>query len=122
GWVGSNILLDRIPDAGRIFLVRNSIPIPKEVVVAKWQHTLFLREEKADARGWLIEVMRCVDMIGATDFDIEQVYAFERKLSALYPNNRNVRPKIRQQLQFLRDNGYLEFVARGRYRLRKESF
>ncbi|RUU81430.1 MULTISPECIES: DpnI domain-containing protein [unclassified Mesorhizobium] len=122
GWIGSNILLHRIPDAGRIFVVRNSVPIPKEVVVAKWQHTLFLREEKADARGWLIEVMRCVDMIGATDFDIEQIYAFEKKLSALYPNNRNVRPKIRQQLQFLRDNGYLEFVARGRYRLRKESF
>lgn len=41
GWVGSNILLNRIPDAGRIFVVRNSIPIPKDDVVAKWQHTLF---------------------------------------------------------------------------------
>ncbi len=60
-------------------------------------------------------------MIGATDFDIEQIYAFERKLSALYPNNRNVRPKIRQQLQVLRDNGYIEFLARGQYRLRKEN-
>ncbi|WP_244661633.1 hypothetical protein [Mesorhizobium huakuii] len=60
-------------------------------------------------------------MIGSTDFDIEQIYAFERKLSALYPNNRNVRPKIRQQLQLLRDNGYLEFLARGRYRVRKEN-
>jgi type II restriction enzyme len=30
----------------------------------------------------------------------------------------NVRPKIRQQLQVLRDRGWTEFVGRGRYRLR----
>jgi hypothetical protein len=36
----------------------------------------------------------------------------------LYPGNRNVRPKIRQQLQMLRDRGWLEFTGRGRYRLR----
>ena len=36
----------------------------------------------------------------------------------LYPANHNVRPKIRQQLQVLRDRGWLEFVGRGRYRVR----
>ncbi|TIV75524.1 MAG: restriction endonuclease, partial [Mesorhizobium sp.] len=56
--------------------------------------------------------------IGTVEFDIEQVYSFERRLSALYPHNRNVRPKIRQQLQVLRDSGYLDFVSRGRYRIR----
>ncbi len=33
-----------------------------------------------------------------------------------YPNNRNVRPKLRQQLQMLRDLGLVEFVSLGRYR------
>jgi type II restriction enzyme len=28
-----------------------------------------------------------------------------------------VKPKIRQQLQFLRDRGYLDFVSRGYYRV-----
>ncbi|MDX8534903.1 DpnI domain-containing protein [Mesorhizobium sp. VK25A] len=118
GWIGSNILLSRIPNSGRIYIVRNSIPIPKESVIEQWQRTLFLREKGAEARGWLVEVMKCVDLIGPVEFNIEQVYAFEGRLSALYPHNRNVRPKIRQQLQILRDNGYLDFVSRGRYRIR----
>ena len=38
-------------------------------------------------------------------------------LARFYPGNRNVRPKIRQQLQVLRDQGFLQFTARGRYRV-----
>jgi type II restriction enzyme len=38
-------------------------------------------------------------------------------LSSKYPGNRHVRPKIRQQLQVLRDSGYLEFLSKGTYRL-----
>jgi hypothetical protein len=32
-----------------------------------------------------------------------------------------VKTKIRQQLQFLRDRGYLDFVSRDRYRLRDDN-
>jgi len=62
--------------------------------------------------------MKCVESIGRPEFDIEDVYAFEARLAQLYPGNRNVKPKIRQQLQFLRDRGYLDFTSRGHYRLR----
>jgi type II restriction enzyme len=117
GWVGSNILLDRIPVSGRIVIVQNGVASPRESVLEKWRKTLFLRHEEIGARGWLIEVMNCVEKIGANEFGLDDVYRFERHLSQLYPNNQNVRPKIRQQLQVLRDNGYLEFVGRGRYRL-----
>ena len=44
--------------------------------------------------------MKCVESIGRREFDIEDVYAFEAQLGQLYPENRNVKPKIRQQLQF----------------------
>jgi type II restriction enzyme len=118
GWIGSNILLNRIPESGRIFIVREGELLSKELVLVQWKRTLFLRDEGLEARGWLIEVMNCVESIGTAEFTLEDAYAFEGKLSAIYPNNRNVRPKIRQQLQFLRDRGYLEFVSRGRYRLR----
>jgi len=120
GWVGSNILLDRVPESGRIFVLRNGIAEPKDIVLSKWQHTRFLRDAGTEARGWLIEVMKSVEAIGRQEFDIEDVYAFEARLSALYPNNNNVKPKIRQQLQVLRDNNYLDFVGRGRYRLKTE--
>jgi type II restriction enzyme len=71
-----------------------------------------------EARGWLIEVMKCVENIGRQEFQLDDVYAFEGALSTLYPDNRHVRQKIRQQLQVLRDRGYLDFVVRGSYRLR----
>ena len=51
--------------------------------------------------------MRCVERIGRPEFTLDDVYAFEPHLSRLYPDNRNVRPKIRQQLQVLRDHGWL---------------
>ena len=61
--------------------------------------------------------MKCVEQIGRDAFTLDDVYAFENELARVYPGNRNVRPKIRQQLQVLRDRGYLTFVGRGRYRL-----
>ncbi len=65
--------------------------------------------------------MKCVEAIGRAEFALSDVYAFEDRLSRLYPGNNNVRPKIRQQLQVLRDQGFLEFAGRGLYRLRAAS-
>lgn len=121
GWIGSNILLNQVPESGKIFFVQAGQLIPKDTVLAKWKKTLFLRDQNQEARGWLIEVMKCVEAIGKRDFQLEDVYAYENRLSRLYPDNQNVRPKIRQQLQFLRDRGYLDFVSRGYYRLRSEN-
>jgi type II restriction enzyme len=120
GWVGCNILLNQIPESGKIFFVRNGVPESKDAVLAKWKNTLFLREESVGARGWLIEVMKCVESLGKNEFDLNEIYAFEARLADLYPNNKHVKQKIRQQLQCLRDRGYLDFVSPGRYRLRSE--
>src|SRR5205807_1254470 len=105
GWIGCNVLLNQIPASGKIFIVRDGQPQPKQSVVAQWKKTLFLREEGVEARGWLIEVMKCVEGIGRQEFELDDVYAFESRLSSLYPNNRHVKHKIRQQLQVLRDRG-----------------
>jgi type II restriction enzyme len=121
GWIGSKILLNQIPESGKIYIVRNGVPELKNSVLAKWSRTLFLRDQGQEARGWLIEVMKCVEEIGKSEFQIDDIYAFEEQLRQLYPENRNVRPKIRQQLQFLRDRGYLDFVSRGYYRLRSDN-
>ncbi len=118
GWVGCNILLERVPEMGKIFLVKSGTPLPRDAVLEKWQKTLFLRDKGAEARGWLIEVMNCVELIGKAEFELADIYDFEQRLSGIYPNNRHVKEKIRQQLQVLRDQGFLDFVSRGRYRLR----
>ena len=119
GWIGCNILLGEVPESGKIFLVREGQTLARAEVMEKWRATLFLRETGATARGWLIEVMKCVERVGRREFTLDDVYAFEGELSGVYPGNRNVRPKIRQQLQVLRDRGFLEFIGRGRYRVRR---
>ena len=53
----------------------------KELVLAEWKKTLFLRYEGLEARGWLIEVMKCVEAIGKKEFDLDDVYAFAVKWS-----------------------------------------
>ncbi|HEX4095165.1 MAG TPA: DpnI domain-containing protein, partial [Caulobacteraceae bacterium] len=119
--VGCNILLNQIPEAGKLFIVRGGAPLPKGDVLEQWRRTLFLRDQAVEARGWLIEVMKCVERLGRSEFTLDDVYGFEDALSRLYPENRHVRPKIRQQLQVLRDQGYLEFLTRGRYRIKLQA-
>lgn len=117
GWVGCNILFRSIPNAGQIFLVKNGIVLPKSDVMAKWKRTLFLREQKdVAAKGWVLSVMKCVEKINKSVFSLEEVYSYEGELRDKYPGNRHIREKIRQQLQVLRDKGYLEFMGRGKYR------
>jgi hypothetical protein len=118
GWIGSNILLSRIPDTGKIHIVQNGIIRPKEDVLEEWHKTLFLRQEPQETRGWLLAVMKCVEALRKREFTLDEIYTFERHLGSLYPDNQNVRPKIRQQLQHLRDQGYIDFLGRGNYRLR----
>lgn len=118
GWVGCNILLQSIPQTGKIFYIKDGHVEPKELVLAEWQKTLFLREEKEiSAKGWLLDVMRCVENLGKAEFTLDDVYAFEPQLTKLHPENKHIKDKIRQQLQILRDKGYLDFVSRGQYRL-----
>ena len=103
--------------AGRIPLIRHGAPRPQAEVRAAWTATLFLRETRPEARGWLLAVMGAVEAVGRPEFTLDEVYAHEARLAALYPGNRNVRPKIRQQLQVLRDRGWLAFTERrGTYR------
>jgi type II restriction enzyme len=74
-----------------------------------------LLEAEPQARGWLADVLRCVERLYST-FTLENVYSFEVELAAKHPKNRNIRPKIRQQLQVLRDLGLVEFMTPGVYR------
>jgi type II restriction enzyme len=119
-WVGCNILLKTIPETGKIFFVKNSIIEPKNKVISEWKKTLFLREERdMRARGWLLDIMRCVGKLDKKKFILDDVYFFEKELKALHPENNHVKDKIRQQLQVLRDKGYLNFVSPGKYSLNK---
>lgn len=118
GWVGSNILLNRIPPEGKIALVSEGRAVPRTAARAAFAATAFLQQLPAHERGWLGDVLSCLGTMGVQPgdpFTLEQVYSFEGRLRQLHPRNQNVRPKIRQQLQVLRDRGLVEFSSQGRY-------
>jgi type II restriction enzyme len=115
GWVGCNILLGHIPPSGRIPLVLDGAAQPAGKVRADFNALRDLDEIKPEARGWTLDVLRVVESLGKRHFTLDEVYAFEKELSRLHPNNKNVRPKIRQQLQVLRDIGRLHFNRPGSY-------
>jgi hypothetical protein len=48
----------------------------------------------------------------------EEIYTFAPELEKLHPDNRHIKDKIRQQLQVLRDLGFLHHTAPGEWRLR----
>lgn len=117
GWTGCNILLAGIPDSGKIYYIKNRKINDKKGILKTYQRTVFLKSEKRESKGWVIDIMRCVEKLGKKTFNLEDVYVFEKLLSDLHPNNKNVKPKIRQQLQVLRDRGFLRFEGKGRYEL-----
>jgi type II restriction enzyme len=118
GYIGCNVLIDKIPQSGRIFLVKNGSAEPKRRVINTWNKTLFLREKgEVKMKGWILDVMNCVDALGKKEFTLEEIYTFEKKLLKKYPENKHIKDKIRQQLQFLRNKGYLQFLGRGKYKI-----
>jgi type II restriction enzyme len=122
GWVGCNIDVSNVPDLGKIFLVQNGVVKSKDKVLERWNKTTFVKSKSnIEAKGWLLDVLVCVERIKKRDFSLDDVYAFEAYLQAKHPENHNVKAKIRQQMQFLRDKGVIEFLGRGHYRIKLAS-
>lgn len=113
GWVGCNIVLRNIPPDARINLIANGIPSPPQQVRENFRRLKPLEELGVRERGWTLDVLRVVRSLGSTEFSNSDVYEFAPQLEQLHPNNRHVKDKIRQQLQVLRDRGFLVQVQRG---------
>ncbi len=118
GWIGSNILFSKIPDSGKVFYIENGNEFSKKEVLVKWQKTAFVKDVKQiEAKGWIFDTMNCIESLGKKEFLLSDIYKFEKDFKRIHPKNKNIKPKIRQQLQFLRDKGYLEFKEKGKYKL-----
>jgi type II restriction enzyme len=116
GWVGCNIMIDRIPEQGRISIIENGKTNDSETVLQKVRASNRLETKNLKSRGWIMDVLQCVNQIATPDFSLQDIYAFAQKLLEKHPENRNIKSKIRQQLQFLRDKGFIVFLGSGQYR------
>lgn len=115
GWIGCNILLDQIPEQGRIKIVENGVSHSVNTVVQKVNQAEKFKIDSIEARGWLFDTLSCVNAIQTREFTLSEIYQFEGLLAQKHPTNKNIRPKIRQQLQVLRDKGFLQFLGNGVY-------
>jgi type II restriction enzyme len=118
GWIGCNILLSEIPEDGKIPIISDGMPILKREVRGEFSRVKQLAELPPTLRRWTLDVLRAIRRLGKAEFSLQELYGFETELKLLHPQNQNVRPKPRQQLQVLRDIGLISFLSPGTYRLR----
>ena len=117
GWVGCNFRLDRIPVDAKIPVIRDGTALPANEVRAAYQRVRPLEALHTEKRGWTLDVLNVVRSLGKNAFALQEVYDCEDSLAKLHPRNRHIREKIRQQLQVLRDLGFLKFSGSGNYRM-----
>lgn len=115
GWTGCNINLTTIPEYGKIYVIHDSVELDHDKVLNNYKHIESLRTQTLESRGWLMDVLRCIDRLG-NEFTLDEVYSFAKELKQKHPDNNYIEAKIRQQLQLLRDKGFLEFSMRGHYK------
>lgn len=117
GWTGCNIKLDSISNDGKIFAVKEKKIVQKNSVRDKMISVDYIRRLKnLNCRGWINDILLVISEIQSDTFTLKEVYKYEHMLKKLHPNNNNIRAKIRQQLQILRNNNVIQFVDRGVYR------
>jgi len=121
GWVGCNILLDRIPQDGKIPIVSDGSTVAERQVREEFSRVRKLADVPPSIRGWTLDVLTTIRRLGKERFTLQELYQLEPYLQRIHPRNQNVRPKMRQQLQVLRDLGLVEFIGPGNYALRGKS-
>lgn len=117
GWIGCNILVSRIPADLHIRIVNSGVPVEASEVREQYVSVSGLAEISPIQRGWTVDVLNILRRLGARHFTLADVYAHESELMVLHPNNQHIRDKIRQQLQRLRDLGFVRFLGSGSYEL-----
>ncbi|MBQ9404322.1 MAG: hypothetical protein IJU15_05000 [Synergistaceae bacterium] len=116
GYTGSYILYCNIPVYGKIHVVESHTEINKSHVIESYLRSAKLRLDNMNLRGWMLDILLCLDKITHEIFSLNDVYKFKAELAIKHAENRNITAKIRQQLQFLRDKGFIEFLGHGVYR------
>ena len=116
GWIGCNILINKVPSQGKIHIIYDGQRINKNTIIKKAKIIQTLEIGDIQSRGWLIDTLRCIENISKNEFSLNDVYQYEHLLHTKYPDNQHIQAKIRQQLQLLRDKGYIEFLGNGNYK------
>lgn len=106
-------ILSQIPQQQKIILPKIDIPNNEK------QDDLIQIDNEIisnSLKGWKLQVFNLIKMHANSEFTLKEIDYFENQLKEIYPKNNTIKDKIRQQLQFLRDIGLIEFLGNGKYR------
>lgn len=106
-----SVSLEREDDLNKLEIANNETVLLKKVI--KFLHTKTFSE-------YLLQIIKNKWSIDSL-FTLQEVYTIsEEILQVLYPDNNSIKSSIRQNLQTLRDKGYIKFTnKRGNYKLLK---
>jgi len=106
-------ILSKIPKEESVKLPRLEIESPENSFdIIEIENNLIL----SSLKGWKLEVFKCANSIPNQIFTLNEINQFESHLKTIYPTNNTISHKIRQQLQYLRDLGLIEFLGNGKYK------
>lgn len=117
GWTGCNILLDQIAPEGKLPIVEDGVLLDPVLVRSQYEKVKPIATIPLGVRGWTLDVLRLIHSLNTSTFDLTDIYAFDDSIRQLHPDNNNIRAKMRQRLQVLRDLGFIRFLGHGRYEL-----
>ncbi len=120
GWVGSIMLLGKLPPDSKVYMVRDSNVVPETEVRQTWASLSRFQKVPPTLRGWALDVWNQIKNL-PDEFTLSEAYHSEDMLRSLHPKNRHIREKIRQQLQCLRDAGLVVFEGKGQYRMLRKA-
>ena len=86
GWVGCNILFGEIPQQGKISVIQNSRILDRQNVIQNYDRIKQLRTKSIDSRGWLLDVLSCINDIPKTEFNLSDVYGYVEVLQKKHIN------------------------------------
>src|SRR5437667_4102800 len=75
GWVGCNILLDKIPVHARISVVSEWTRLTPREVRSSYNRLRPLEKLQVEKRGWTLDVLQLVQSLGKLEFTLADVYA-----------------------------------------------
>ena len=99
-------------------MVSDGCAVPEEWVRKEFSRVKKLAEIPPTLIGWTLDVLTTIRKLAKSRFSLQELYQLEPYLQSIHPLNRNVRPKMRQQLQVLRNLGLLEFKSPVHYAMR----
>jgi type II restriction enzyme len=113
GWIGCNIDLSQIAQQARVHVVKQGVVNDQAEVADSYARLKPLQSISVKQRGWAMGVLNGIQNLGLTKFTTQDAYQLVNSMARIFPGNRNIRPKIRQQLQVLRDMELLVHLERG---------